>query len=821
MAFYYNKGSHTDQTKVNRSRRRISFSDDQQQLSPTTATTSAHHVIPPRIPSLFGETHHQNRIRLSSTATTATQFNPKRRGTAKEHPRLARVRNEDKEPHSPIHTEDTHAPKSTPTQTTQLPESDRPKRETPRTSKKKKHQNLPAPILFNGEGRVIYGTWQGLTNYLTQSHPNSAPFEFRQTFFLAFRSFARPSDLAEALVARLYDTRAHPTTQRTVFLNIQRWFEQYWCPAADDPVLQFLVSHLVQEYLPGRHGSSARECQKFLRKIRYKYSHINLQTMMANSSARGTPAPAQPADVTETVATGLVAAPHNQATLPLLSEDICSVASTHGYRDRNESNDTNQKSSGKYLKRLRRIFSKRPVSEEDDDETIDEEEEEEEDEGKELQFHPHLYHPPRIALTTTGTTHSERNSDDDGNNNHRSRRQTKEQIGTEQPSEPDISDMLMATVGVDLSIEAYRQTSHILQVNPVDIACQLTIIESSCYCQIQTFELVNKEFSHGEQSLATNVRQMTWWCTQITRWASVLILSELTAERRCRVLKYFIQLGMQLLALQNYDAVMAIKAAIFCAAVLRLKKTWSLLPKKFDVMSKRLHEAMNPDHNYANYRATLKKSQPPFLPFLGMYLTDLTFLEDGNPTYRRYEEPEDTVGSTEPSSTQPSTIPEQKQPDTYTLDNNRVKLIGQTCALFGTREDLDLHCPYLLVNFEKSYRLAGIIKEIEKFQVEYSGNFAMAIPGLQQYLIEQWEKCHSEGYDDDKIYELSLQREPRATIPLQPLAPPSLDHQQSSSTNAVTEHTVSTHGSLAGPRRLTRLLAATGGNKNKEDQLSS
>ncbi|KAI7826270.1 ras guanine nucleotide exchange factor domain-containing protein [Kickxella alabastrina] len=326
-------------------------------------------------------------------------------------------------------------------------------------------------------------------------------------------------------------------------------------------------------------------------------------------------------------------------------------------------------------------------------------------------------------------------------------------------------DLLMATIGMDLSIEAYRRISHIMHVSPMDVACQLTIIESSCFCQIQPFELLNKEFSHGALSKAVNVRQMTKWCTQITRWASLTILSEPTPERRCRVLKYFIQLGIHLLALKNYDAVMAIKAAIYCAAVMRLKKTWALLPSKFGIMGRRLHEAMDPDRNYANYREMLRKSQPPLLPFLGLYLTDLTFLDDGNPTYRRYELPtidDDNRSSSNCSSSINSTSPgnNKSNGDGDGAPKAQVQLTGQTCALFATRRDVDLHSPSILINFEKCYKLSSIIQELQKFQIEYSGNFTMAIPGLQQYLIEEWDKC--EGYDDDRIYDLSLQREPRA-----------------------------------------------------------
>ncbi|KAJ2401063.1 Ras guanine nucleotide exchange factor bud5 [Coemansia sp. RSA 2559] len=400
--------------------------------------------------------------------------------------------------------------------------------------------------------------------------------------------------------------------------------------------------------------------------------------------------------------------------------------------------------------------------------------------------------------------------DVDGEDHHRPASRASAHSCTSRSSSegPDISDLLMATVGMDLSYEAYRQISHITHINPLDVACQLTIIESSCYCMIQPAELINKVFGRGCESSSVNVRQMSRWCTQITRWVSALILSETTPERRCRMLKYAIQLGTHLLALKNYDGVMAIKAAIFSAAVMRLKRSWSMLPKKFDIMSKRLHEAMDSERNFANYRAMLHRSQPPLLPFLGLYLTDLTFLDDGNPTYRRFVLPhenpqlqehlsqqlaqdspakhggddnychDDRQGSerVRRGSTNNNSEPASKQSDTETHTNTTqqqqqqappaVQLTGQTCALFAKRAEVDLNSRSILINFEKSYKVATIIQEFQKFQVEYSGNFTMAIPGLQQYLIEQWDRCEAEGYDDEKIYNMSLQCEPRAGCPM-------------------------------------------------------
>ncbi|KAJ2746716.1 Ras guanine nucleotide exchange factor bud5 [Coemansia sp. BCRC 34301] len=702
----------------------------------------------------------------------------------------------------------------------------------------------PQSILFNSEGRVSYGTWRGLIMYLTQVSRTAD--DFSHAFFLVFRSFATPSDFAEALVARAREcptTRMTPAETKTwndrvqapirhnVFLAIKTWYESYWYPADDSPVLEFLCSYLLNEYLPSRHGSSGKECHKLLRRIESRSSTVDLQALAERSGEEASPAllpgganvadSSTQADTLPNAIPVAVAASwslsrgsrstQRQLTRPLSSfRDDRRQSTDEGVYLTQDASARQQNSRRRRRRKgiLNRLLFRRCDQSSDVSsagnraqaadqplhnpfrigdiglEPIEDDDEDDDDSGFEFgQGRPHsstLAHggPPARAPTSDYES-----SDDDREMPH----------GGESGAskEPDISDLLMATVGMDLSLEAYRRTSHILQVSPVDVACQLTIIESSCYCQIMPYELLNKEFSRGCRSLAVNVRQMTRWCTQITRWASLMILSGRTPERRCRVLKYFIQLGMQLLALKNYDAVMAVKAAIFCAAVMRLKQTWSLLPKKFNIMCKRLHEAMDPDHNYANYRAILRRSQPPLLPFLGLYLTDLTFLEDGNPTYRRYEEPDESMrgtgvhaavsrsasnntesqaplslaaasASAAPTSLQgPGEMPRESDSESQTPT---VKLTGQTCALFALRENIDLNSRSILINFEKSYKVASIIMEIQKFQIEYSGNFTIAIPGLQQYLIEQWEKCEAEGYDDDKIYDLSLKREPRAAV---------------------------------------------------------
>jgi hypothetical protein len=46
-----------------------------------------------------------------------------------------------------------------------------------------------------------------------------------------------------------------------------------------------------------------------------------------------------------------------------------------------------------------------------------------------------------------------------------------------------------------------------------------------------------------------------------------------------------------------------------------------------------LTDRMSRDNNFKNFRESLRTVSPPSIPFLGLYLQDLTFIEDGNPNY--------------------------------------------------------------------------------------------------------------------------------------------------------------------------------------------
>ena len=94
---------------------------------------------------------------------------------------------------------------------------------------------------------------------------------------------------------------------------------------------------------------------------------------------------------------------------------------------------------------------------------------------------------------------------------------------------------------------------------------------------------------------------------------------------------HFIEVAEQCRILNNFNASMEILSGLGDSSIHRLKNHWTELPKKSQQIYNDLKAILNSDRAFASFRAYLKNAEQPCIPYLGMYLTDLTFIEDGNP----------------------------------------------------------------------------------------------------------------------------------------------------------------------------------------------
>uniref|UniRef100_A0A8C5PQU4 Ras protein specific guanine nucleotide releasing factor 1 n=1 Tax=Leptobrachium leishanense TaxID=445787 RepID=A0A8C5PQU4_9ANUR len=85
--------------------------------------------------------------------------------------------------------------------------------------------------------------------------------------------------------------------------------------------------------------------------------------------------------------------------------------------------------------------------------------------------------------------------------------------------------------------------------------------------------------------------------------------------------------------LHNYNAVLEITSSLNRSAIFRLKRTWVKVSKQTKTLIDRLQKLVSSEGRFKNLREALKNCDPPCVPYLGMYLTDLAFIEEGTPNY--------------------------------------------------------------------------------------------------------------------------------------------------------------------------------------------
>ncbi|PVU88522.1 hypothetical protein BB561_005804 [Smittium simulii] len=189
------------------------------------------------------------------------------------------------------------------------------------------------------------------------------------------------------------------------------------------------------------------------------------------------------------------------------------------------------------------------------------------------------------------------------------------------------------------------------KIDPIELARQITIIDHNLLTLVRPIEFLKKAWSVSlvdpkavnglTVEVATNLRSISVFSTKITHYITSKILEEQVIENRVSILSYFISLAEQLWTLNNYNSLVSVIGAIQSTPIQRLTKTWKILPAKSLNAFESIKSIMKSSRNYSTYREAIQKSSPPSIPFIGLSLTDLTFIEDGNPDY--YDDSKDMI----------------------------------------------------------------------------------------------------------------------------------------------------------------------------------
>ncbi|KAI8625506.1 RasGEF domain-containing protein [Xylariaceae sp. FL1651] len=257
----------------------------------------------------------------------------------------------------------------------------------------------------------------------------------------------------------------------------------------------------------------------------------------------------------------------------------------------------------------------------------------------------------------------------------------------------------------------------ILDFDPLELARQLTLKQMSIFCSILPEELLGSQWMKRSGIDSPNVKAMSSFSNDLSNLVADTILQYPEVKKRAAMIKQWIKIAHQCLELNNYDGLMAIICSLNSSIINRLRKTWDIISPKRREMFKTLHAIVEPSNNNKVLRARLQGHVPPCLPFLGMFLTDLTFVDIGNPATRQLP----GVG-----------------PNGHGLT---------------------------VVNFDKHSRTAKIIGDLQRFQMPYR---VTEIPDMQEWLQAQIVRVKELDQSNVQVsyYRKSLLLEPREAPPL-------------------------------------------------------
>nr|XP_004660498.1 ras-specific guanine nucleotide-releasing factor 1 [Jaculus jaculus] len=168
----------------------------------------------------------------------------------------------------------------------------------------------------------------------------------------------------------------------------------------------------------------------------------------------------------------------------------------------------------------------------------------------------------------------------------------------------------------------------------LEIAEQLTLLDHLVFKKIPYEEFFGQGWMKVEKNERTPyIMKTTKHFNDISNLIASEIIRNEDINARVSAIEKWVAVADICRCLHNYNAVLEITSSMNRSAIFRLKKTWLKVSKQTKALIDKLQRLVSSEGRFKNLREALKNCDPPCVPYLGMYLTDLAFIEEGTPNY--------------------------------------------------------------------------------------------------------------------------------------------------------------------------------------------